>query len=222
MELRGNRKVSSVNVSLSHGSLYAAIGDSSTDSPSKSAPTKGYLEFMNKLGIFCCVKVIYGSDGSELATSWEVPRPSYTAVPPNSIVHGHFDPTAPFLDVIVLTNNLHSSPEEAQSEACCYDTRRATKISSCAAVANFRSFLVFRVLSSDHNVLLKYKGEGLLEPRLGSSIARVGIFGKLKDIAGIKPQSPVNEDNEDGSGSSINFATNVTAAKVQLIRSSKL
>jgi len=218
VELRGNRKVSSVNISLHHGNLYSTKNDS-VESPAKAAPTKGYFEFMNKLGIFCCIKVVCGSDGSEVATSWEVPRPSYTAVPPNSIVYGQFDPGAAFLDVIILTNNPHSSPEEAQSGTCGYDTRRATKISTCAAVANFRSFLVFRVLSLDHNVLLKYKGEGLLEPRLGSSIARVGIFGKLKDIAGLKPQS--SEDNED-SGSSIHFTTNVTAAKVQLISSSKL
>ena len=38
--------------------------------------------------------------------------------------------------------------------------------------------------------------------------ARVGIFGKLKDIAGIKPQSPLNEDIDDSSCSSINFFIN--------------
>jgi hypothetical protein len=206
-DTRGNRKVTITNVPLKYGSPFedsssapsspkAGSGKEITTKP--DAPTSGYFEFANKLGLFCCVKLMSGGDGGDVSTLWEVARPSYTAVPPNGVVHGKFDPAIPFIELIVLMGN----PNAPETDAL-YDTvQHANRISKCAAVSNFRRYLVFRIESAGKNVMLKYKGDTVLEPRLGNSVGRVGIFGKL----GMK----------DESKDTLNFDTNVAPSAIRL------
>lgn len=229
-DTRGNRKVTAYHIPLSYGSPYeegSAASSPRTASPRKEAssprsdsrpdslrsvgtplgpeaPTSGYFEFANKMGLFCCVKVVCGGDGGDVSTLWEVARPSFTAVPPNGLVHGQFDPELPFFDLIILMGNPFTPDGDVV-----YDTAQsAGKISKCAQVANFRRYMVFRVECTGKNAMLKYKGESLLEPRLGNSVGRLGIFGKL----GFK-----QEDKE-----TLNFETNVTQPAVRLHCASKM
>lgn len=218
-DTRGNRKVTSATVPLIYGSPFDVTPTSprSPTSPRKEspaengveAPTAGYFEFANKLGVFCCVKLITGGDSSDVASLWEIPRPSYTAVPPNGLVSGRFDPSLPFIELVILIGNPHSPEVDAANVV--YDTAQSPgKASKCAAVANFRRYMIFRIDSAGKNVLLKFKGETLLEPRLGNSVGRVGIFGKL----GMK--------SADENKEVINFDTNVSASAIRLFCASNL
>lgn len=201
-DTRGNRKVSAANVALTYGSLCdAPSGPSKGDSsPKPDAPTSGYFELANKLNLYCCVKVFYGADGSDVASLWEIPRPSFLPVPPNGIVSGRFDASQPFIEIVLLVGN----PNPPESGEIVHETTQSTKkISKSAAVENFRRYMIFRVESAGHNVMLKFKGDTLLEPRLGNSVGRVGIFGKL----GMK-----GEDTKDV----INFETNVPSSSIRL------
>jgi hypothetical protein len=58
----------------------------------------------------------------------------------------------------------------------------ASHISDCAKVENFRHIVYYNAPCSRRNVLLKYKGNGLVQPRRGDSIHRVGLFGKLQGV----------------------------------------
>eukprot|EP00598_Pedospumella_elongata_P001530 CAMPEP_0184979828 /NCGR_PEP_ID=MMETSP1098-20130426/9940_1 /TAXON_ID=89044 /ORGANISM="Spumella elongata, Strain CCAP 955/1" /LENGTH=319 /DNA_ID=CAMNT_0027503161 /DNA_START=63 /DNA_END=1022 /DNA_ORIENTATION=+ len=202
-DTRGNRKVTCANVALVAGSPFeAAPGSPKKDdsAPKLEAPTSGYFELANKLNLFCCVKVFYGGDGSDVSTLWEIARPSYTAIPPNGLVSGRFDASQPFIEIVLLLGNPHPT----ESGEIVHDTQVLKKVSKCAAVENFRRYMVFRVESAGHNVLLKFKGDTLLEPRLGTSVGRVGIFGKL----GLK--------NAEEPKDVINFDTNVPASSIRL------
>jgi Zn finger protein HypA/HybF involved in hydrogenase expression len=224
-DTRANRKVTAHHIPLTYGSPFeegSASSSPRTVSPrkdgsspprselsskfsvtSQDAPNSGYFEFANKMGLFCCVKVVCGGDGGDVSTLWEVSRPSYTAVPPNAVINGRFDPELPFFDLIVLMGN----PFTPEGEAVYDTTESAGKISKCAAVANFRRYMIFRVECTGKNAMLKYKGESLLEPRLGNSVGRIGIFGKL----GMK-----NEDKE-----TLNFDTNIAPSAIRLYCASK-
>ena len=207
-DTRGSRKVTAFLLPLSYGSPFDVSSPSSKkdgsakgSTKSPEAPASGYFEFANKLNLFCCIKVLMGTDGSDIATLWEVPRPSYTAVPPNGLVCGRFDASLPHIEVIVLMGN----PTTSDMGEVVYDSAQSPgKVSKAAAVGNFRRYMAFRVESNGKNVMLKFKGDTLLEPRLGNSIGRVGIFGKL----GMKSEP----DTKDV----INFDTNVTAAAIKL------
>ena len=72
--------------------------------------------------------------------------------------------------------------------------------------------MTFRVQSQGRNVLLKYKGETFLEPRLGTSVSRVGIFSKITGVKG---------DGEK-TKSVIDFDTNVTSSAISLVAGSKM
>lgn len=213
-DTRGNRKVTAYHMPLAYGSPYEenstpssprspGSGKSSASLPAE-APTSGYFEFANKMGIFCCVKVVCGGDGEDVSTLWEVARPSYTAVPPNGFVNGRFDPALPFFDLIILTGN----PFTPEHDTLYDTTQHAGRISKCAMVTNFRQYMVFRIECTGKNVMVKYKGEGMVEPRLGTSVARVGIFGKL----GMK--------SEEGK-EVLKFDTNVAQSAIRLHCASK-
>lgn len=232
-DTRGNRKVSAANIPLMYGSPFentpssprkeAASPRKESSSPRSAeassprtdtvsgkggeAPSAGYFEFANKLGVFCCVKLFSGGDSSDVASLWEIPRPSYIAVPPNGLVSGRFDSSQPFIELVILMGN----PNPPEAGEVVYDTsQNPGKASKCAAVANFRRYMIFRIDSAGRNVLLKFKGDTLLEPRLGNSVGRVGIFGKL----GMKSA----EDNKDV----INFDTNIAASAIRLFCASSL
>lgn len=172
------------------------------------APEAGYFELFNKMGLFCCAKVISGTDGSELATLWEVPRPAYAAVPPNGIVSGRFDPAVTHLEITFLSSNPASNLGADGSSSVVYDSTRGETITPCAYVYNFRRYVTFRVECLGKNVLLKYKGDISLEPKLGSSVARVGFFGKL---TGTKKAGGAEAANI------IDFSTNVVSSDIGMI-----
>jgi len=144
----------------------------------KRPPKKGYFEFINKTSSFIAVKLICGVDGTDLATYWEIPRPSYRAVPAKEAVHGEFDYTAPLIEVVVLTGNSYGPVD---GESVVYDSSSGSVVSACAKVTHFKRFTAYRILSTDRNVVLKFKTTELgykLEPRRGS-----GLFSSRKDNA---------------------------------------
>ena len=64
-----------------------------------------------------------------------------------------------------------------------HDTRlnnaTADKISPCAKVSNFRNVIIYHIPCLGHNVLIKYTGEGVIVPRIGNDINRIGIIARL-------------------------------------------
>lgn len=96
-------------------------------------------------------------------------------------MYGFFDHEHDSLDLIILHENPNPLPSNA---SIIFDTKapgvHPDRISPCARVDGFRSVLIISINSIGKNVLLKYKGSGLVEPRNGNGFDRVGIFGKLQ------------------------------------------
>jgi hypothetical protein len=147
-------------------------------------PEKGYFEMINKSDSeCCCIKLLQPGNHNVI---YEVPRPSYMCVPPGESVHVCFDPRSDYIDLIVLFDNPHSVPA---SRSIVYDTTpidgvAVSNISPCAQATNFEEFMVYRLPCKGFNVLLKYKGSDVVERRLGTSIARVGVFNSLSNLVG--------------------------------------
>ena len=205
-----------VSLKLQRGAPFSGDEDDPDAPPptDSSAPRSGYFQLTNKSSAFVCVKVVYA--GGDL--KFEVPRPSYLAVPPGGSVHAFFDEDAADaadeedneedddedeegkgkgrgrgqsgrgrrdyrgaeLQVMLLFDN----PKDAKAlkKGVFYNTARhldSGKISPCAKVAKFRAVHVYSVAARRQNVVLKYKGKGLLEPRKGSSLRETGLLGTL-------------------------------------------
>ena len=66
----------------------------------------------------------------------------------------------------------------------CYNTRSngmtAEKISKCAKVERFEKIVMYSADTRGKNVLLKYKNGGIVVPRNGNSINRIGVFRRLQ------------------------------------------
>lgn len=215
-------RILSAPVALHYGSQFEL--DSKKATAHGPAPTSGYFEFINKTNFVVCLKMVIGTSGNELDTLWEIPRPSYIAVPPNVIVNCNFPPKIPFFELYVLLSNPNSyGPEEetgkgapsSESISIVYDTSTSLpsnpiKVSPCAAVKLFRSYTAYRIRCKDSNVMLKYKLDGVLEPRAGNSIARVGIFGKL-----LGSSKSSGADGE--TGTELDFSTNVSPNAIERI-----
>lgn len=85
------------------------------------------------------------------------------------------------LEIIILYNNLNAVPVDLSTVF--YDTTlivNTTKVSPCAKVELFKSVIFYSVVSKASNVLLKYKGNGVLNARVGNSVQRVGVLGALQ------------------------------------------
>ena len=146
----------------------------------------------NKSPVFFCIKVLYaGCD-----VKFEVPRPSYIAVPPGGTVHALFDDDGgggddgdndddkSALQIMILFDNPkeEKAVKKKKDKPIVYETKRhvdTDKISSCAKVSMFRSVVVYTVSTKERNVVLKYKGKGLLEPRKGNKLSETGLIGAL-------------------------------------------
>lgn len=143
------------------------------------------FEFCNKSEDYCCLKVVtrpnpIPTDMSESQFSiyWEVPRPDYVVLPPNSKVHGYFPDSVGRIELIILEENLLSKTNRAKSvsvEAANDPERvRLKRKPLCAYVSSFTQFSVFQISRFAQRVVyLKYKGRGenmksILEPRLGA------------------------------------------------------
>lgn len=168
-----------------------------TAKPARSAPSRGYFEFVNKTSSFCAVKVMIGGQESDFDTTWEIPRASYVPVPPLEIVSGDFG-DADTMELFILFANLNPIPEDTRLVS--YQTGSMRKVSPCAAVENFHNAAVYRITCSGCNVLLKFKGDGMVEIRAGNSLERNGltalIFGK----------------KSGGNESHLDFDTNISAS----------
>lgn len=178
----------------------AAAMQSSADAIVKP-PISGYFEVVNKSeNDVCCIKLLTPGNHNVI---FEAPRPPYLAVPPLEYAHTRFDPETPHVDLLLLYNNPNPIPA---SRKVVYDTSPdprtglpCSNISPCACVSQFKTFSIYRIPCRGCNILLKYKGGGVLERRLGNSVGRVGIFSKLVG-GGVKKVGAPNQ---------IDFATNV-------------
>jgi hypothetical protein len=167
-------------IKLSRGSAYGE--DNQQITTAHKPGCMGYIEILNKSDEFFCVKVLRkGGD-----QKFEVPRPSYIAVPPNLSVHGLFnkeedeDVEENNLEIIILCNNPNPTGKNINSLK--YDTflyGDKSKISPCAKVEFFEKVIYYKINSQNSNVLLKYKKDGCLETRNGNSMKRVGIMGMI-------------------------------------------
>lgn len=92
-----------------------------------------------------------------------------------------FDPSIESLDLFILWENISSISNDS---ALVFDTRAhgvtQDKISRCARVSEFQKVFVYTLNACQKNILLKYKGNGIVMCRNGDSIFRVGLVGKLQ------------------------------------------
>lgn len=108
-------------------------------------------------------------------------------VPPGGSLHAFFNEDENEnedennLEVIILYNNPNDIPSDMRKVN--FDTTliaSSKSLSACAKVDAFKSVIFYTVSSKNKNVLLKYKGEGLVVPRLGNSVKRVGFIGAMQ------------------------------------------
>ena len=112
------------SLNLNHGSFYGEDGKPRKNT-NKGIPASGYFEFHNKSSEIICVKVLCAGNNAR----FEIPRPSYFAVPPEDTVHCHFNPESDWLGILVLTGNPH---EVDSGKAVTYDTKVC--VTSCPYV----------------------------------------------------------------------------------------
>lgn len=178
---------------LSRGSLYPEEDDNSSNPVGSlgranltlagdKPPLCGYFEIINKCeNEVVAVKVLQPGNHNLI---YEAPRPPYLALPPYESLNCTFDgESSEYIDVLLLYRNFNPIPA---SRRIVYDTSpdintglTVTNISPCASVSQFRCFRIVRIPCRGCNVLLKCKGDGLVELRKGSSVSRVGIFSKV-------------------------------------------
>ena len=112
---------------------------------------------------------------------------------PGASVHGRLDDNqVDSIEVLLLYHNpsypLPVSDGTTRPALLFHDTRlnnaTADKISPCAKVSNFRNVTVFHIPCLGHNVLIKYIGEGVIVPRNGNDVNRIGIIPRLMNQRG--------------------------------------
>lgn len=105
-------------------------------------------------------------------------------MPPKAFIHGFFDPNDEEYDLFLLYDNKYDADPTLYSQALVFDTRAAgvTKdsIARCARIEEFRKAVIYSFRCRNRNVLLKYKGDSIVEPRNGDSVSRVGLMGRLQ------------------------------------------
>lgn len=199
-----SEKIFTLNVApLNYGSPFEP-GSSSNSSSVDSAPKEGYFEMINKSPSFCAVKLMVGGNKVDFDTWWEIPRPAYISVPPNELINVQFTTTpsdSQPLELFVLYANPNIIPGDLSGVV--YDTKSGVELSPCASIENFWQFAVYRIEATGKNVLLKFKGDGAIETRLGNSIERNGFFGKL--TGGGKESS------------TLDFSTNISSTSITRI-----
>ncbi len=101
-------------------------------------------------------------------------------VPPRECIYGFFNKRC-VMHLLILYGNPNDISRES---AIVYDTTahgvHPEKISACARIDNFTKAKVLKFNAADKNVLLKYKGDGMIVPRVGNSMGRVGLIGRLQ------------------------------------------
>ncbi len=163
---------------LHRGSFYGENGLVRKAGISRPAAISGYFELFNKSREVIAVKLMASTDNAK----FELPRPSYTSIAPGDAVYAFFDSReVAALDLALLFDNPHSL---ASDRAILYDTRahgaHPDRLSPCARIYECRQAFVYRIACEGRNVVLKYKGHGEAAPRQGTSVGRVGFFGRLQ------------------------------------------
>lgn len=101
-------------------------------------------------------------------------------MPPRECLYGFFNKKSA-VHLFLLFGNPNDISKEC---AMVYDTTahgvHPEKISPCARIDNFQRAKVLKFNTSEKNVLLKYKGDGMVIPRQGNAIERVGLVGRLQ------------------------------------------
>jgi hypothetical protein len=179
---------------IKRGSYYGENG-MMRKAGTKAPAISGYFEIYNKSNEIFCIKLCkrsipsalcrngeanYGNWENLMNLKFEIGRPIYITVPPKDAVYTFFDPDADELDLVILFHNPH---DIEQDKALIYDTKaygvNPTKLSMSARVDCFEKAQIYSIASLGKNVLLKYKGHGLVVPREGNGMRRVGFFGYL-------------------------------------------
>lgn len=86
------------------------------------------------------------------------------------------------IDILLLFANPHEIPTGKRIN---YETRQSAgkkplRISPCAKIDEFRNVAVFTAKCKHYNVMLKYKGDDIVVPRIGNSISRVGFLNWIR------------------------------------------
>eukprot|EP01036_Dinobryon_divergens_P025627 gene25627-34196_t len=201
------------------------------------APSKGFFELVNKSDAVIGIKVLFVPAASAAASSvlWEVCRPVYVSLPPQESTHGFFPEDVVDLTLVLLHSNPHPlvpdiSFQQANPTAT-ITTPESGLPPKCCQIGEFVDYTAFAVRGvGQHNVLLKFKGGAGrycdIEPRVGNSIQRVGVFTKLvKSTFGgsskADPSSPASPSDSTESGSTtLDFSTNINAKALEFLHSS--
>lgn len=216
---------------------FASSSSPSSSNAVLSAPRSGFFEFINKSDSFCCIKVLHryinpnitnekkSANGETVGFSvlWEVCRPLYVSLPPQAAVHGYLSEGVDDLVVLLLHVNTHLAEkgitfEQANNPVPTEPPMSSSSVPKCCLIGEFRHYTAFQIRHvAGHNVLLKFKGGGgtacEVEPRMGSSVKRVGVFAKL-----LSSSSKKGEKEEDSS--TLDFSTNISAGDIQYLHSS--
>eukprot|EP01034_Spumella_vulgaris_P028516 gene28516-35387_t len=92
---------------LGRGSYFGEDGQPNKNTTNKGPPVCGYLEIHNKSNEVFAVKIVYSGKGIK----FEIPRPTYLAVPPRETVHAFFNPDFDALEIFLLFNTPHPVPD---------------------------------------------------------------------------------------------------------------
>jgi len=166
-------------------------------------------------------KSIEGDTG--FSVLWEVCRPLYLSLPPQAAVHGYLSEGVDDLVILLLHVNTNIAEKNISFEQANKPVPNETYLSSsptvpkCCLVGEFRHYTAFQIRNvAGHNVLLKFKGGGgmacELEPRMGSSVKRVGVFAKLL--------SSSSKKEKEEESSTLDFSTNISVGDIQYLHSS--
>jgi hypothetical protein len=194
-----------IPIQLNYGSDYEPSNTPRKMSP-LPAPSSNYFEIINKSSSFCAVKLLILPERerlNEYEITWEVPRPSYAALPPNELLHADISMVALASSkytvfLYLLFGNPNIIPGDVNSIA--YNTRAPIKVAACAAVENFWEYSVYQISCKGRNVLLKLKDGGSLETRVGNSLDRKGLMARFGGSA----------KNE----SELDFSTNIASTSL--------
>ncbi len=104
------------------------------------------------------------------------------AVPPGESVHGFFNDHVKGFHMALLIDNPCAIVGD-QTNAL-FDTRSpgmtAEKIAKYAKVEKFEKLILYSANARGKNVLLKYKNGGIVAPRNGNAISRIGVFQRFQ------------------------------------------
>ena len=198
------RYIPSIQPDVIYGSLYNSNFERLDQTP---AHRSGYFQVTNRSDEMCSIKVV--AEGS-CNVYHEVFRPPYLAIPPMESVYSiTTDLSAVYIFV------LFDSSVSLGDGSIVFKAASAERISDCAKVTNFKKFAIYKSKCRGCNVLLKYKGGGILEPRDGQgrrlAYKAAGLFSRVSRSTSLGNTAPDNEAEIEAA--TLDFRTNVTAVE---------